>query len=349
VLTRHDDICAVLADHERFSSAEGIRLGSDPAAVAEVSGRMLLVSDVPRHTVLKKAFAPLFSGRALESLVHQVHDLAATLVGRALRRRECDFAVEVATVLPSRVVADIFGAPVEAAADIARLTDEALGSDDPADQAEAHAELFLFSSDLLEESLRRKRSPADAALASAVEILGFEDVLVNVHGVLLAANETTRYAAAGALDVLIRQAPGDVPAVMAGWDLSLAVEEVLRWTCPGMHVLRTATAHTLIRDTEIRAGEQVTVWLASANLDERVFARPEVFDPHRDPNPHLTFGFGRHRCLGERLARIELVALLSELRRQVRAARHLTPPVPRRSNHLRGLERMPVVLTAGAG
>lgn len=345
-LTRYHDICMVLSEHESFSSAEGIRLGSDALAVAAVRGRALLVSDVPRHTLVKRAFAPLFAGRSLADLRSRIDDVVEYVLARALAQQDCDFAAEVATVLPSRVVAEIFSAPDELAGELSRLTAQALGGDDPESQAEAHAELFLLASELLERELRAGNGPMATVLREAVDLLGVEDTVINVHGILLAANETTRYAAAGALAALMGMEGETFQQIMADWSLSVAVEEVLRWTCPGMHLMRTATRDVVIGGTRIRAGDRVTLWLASANLDAAVFDRPDVFDPHRDPNPHLTFGYGRHRCLGERLARMELEALLGGLRRRVRSAVYCAAPQTRRSNHLRGLEEMRVRLVA---
>ncbi|WP_307962006.1 cytochrome P450 [Salinispora arenicola] len=173
-------------------------------------------------------------------------------------------------------------------------------------------------------------------------------MLVNCTNLIIGGNETTRHAASGGLLALaqrpelwrrLRRIPTAVPT---------AVEEVLRWTTPGMHVLRTATRDTEIGGVPIRAGERVVVWNAAANRDEDVFADPQRFDIDRSPNRHIAFGQGGHHCLGAALARLELTILFEEMAKQVtnvrltgadvgallRTERH--PRAPRRTGHLRG-------------
>lgn len=343
-LTRHADIVSVLSDSETFTSELGIRLESGPAAVAAVRGRTLLVSDAPRHTLIKRAFAPMFSGRALAGMQVGVQRVADRVITAAVEVGTCDFAADVAAVVPSVVIGEIFESRADTAQELARLTSEALGAEDPGEQSRAHSELFLYSGELLDECLAGGPSPMAAALTAAVDLIGFEDVVLNIQGILLAANETTRYATAGALGVLIDHCQV-IPQVLTGWDMDSTVEEILRWTCPGMHLVRTATRDVTVGGVPVSAGDRLVLWLASANFDEDVFPEAAEFRADRTPNPHLTFGSARHRCLGERLARMELAAVLRALRRSVHSAEYTGSPTPRRSNHLRGLDHMPVRLT----
>jgi cytochrome P450 len=127
-------------------------------------------------------------------------------------------------------------------------------------------------------------------------------------------------------------------------ELSTAVEEILRYHSPAMHLGRTATTDVVIGGRTIRAGDLVTAWNASANHDDRVFDRPDVLDLGRSPNRHLTFGFGPHFCLGAYLGRAEMTAVLDALRRTVQDIRLRGEPEPLFSTFLRGYSSLPVEL-----
>ncbi|WP_425415295.1 cytochrome P450 [Pseudonocardia acaciae] len=126
--------------------------------------------------------------------------------------------------------------------------------------------------------------------------------------------------------------------------LDSAVEEVLRYTSPALHVMRVATKDVMVGGQLVRAGDSVAVWNSSANRDETVFPNPDTFDLGRSPNRHLTFGIGPHFCLGATLARVELRVLLEVLGRRV-SRMELAGPVRRmRSNFMWGIDHLPVSL-----
>jgi cytochrome P450 len=121
-----------------------------------------------------------------------------------------------------------------------------------------------------------------------------------------------------------------------------AIEEILRWTTPVTHVLRTATADARIGDRVVRGGERVVLWNASANRDERVFADPFGFDVSRKPNDHVGFGYGDHFCLGASLAKLALRVMLEELWNRLPTV-ELDGPVERqRSAFVAGIKHLPV-------
>jgi cytochrome P450 len=122
------------------------------------------------------------------------------------------------------------------------------------------------------------------------------------------------------------------------------VEEILRWTVPGMHTLRTATRPVILGGVEIQPGDRVANWNGSANRDEEVFTDPAAFRVDRSPNRHITFGAGRHLCLGARLARLEMASFLRELLDRVDAIELTGESVINASNFTWGLLRLPVRL-----
>jgi cytochrome P450 len=148
----------------------------------------------------------------------------------------------------------------------------------------------------------------------------------------MAGSEPSRNAMAAGLLALAKD-PDQWQALRA--DRSLlpgAIEEILRWTAPTPYNRRTATQDVSFGDARVLAGQKVTLWWASANRDEAVFTDPDRFDIRRDPNPHLAFGRGSHGCLGERLARMEIGVLLTELADRVAEIRLAGPVDWARSN-----------------
>jgi len=127
--------------------------------------------------------------------------------------------------------------------------------------------------------------------------------------------------------------------------LPLAVEEMLRWTCPLHYFRRTATRDTHIRGQAIKEGDRVVMQYSSANFDEDVFADPMNFDIARNPNPHMAFGHGIHLCLGANLARMEARIFFEEFFRHFAHIESCAAPVFIRSNLIHGFKAMPVLLT----
>jgi cytochrome P450 family 142 subfamily A polypeptide 1 len=173
------------------------------------------------------------------------------------------------------------------------------------------------------------------------ELLG-ESLLLLVGG-----NETTRNAISGGLDALLRD--------RRQWEMLLddperipgAVEECLRWATPVINMARTTTQDVDVRGCTIPQGTQVLLMYASGNRDEKIFERPDEFDILRDPNPHITFGYGTHYCLGASLARVEIRVMLQELVRRLPGITLADPTGAVRHTHssfIRGLLALPVTI-----
>ena len=129
----------------------------------------------------------------------------------------------------------------------------------------------------------------------------------------IAGQENTAYSIAGGVHAFLEH-PDQMAKLQSNQRLlDSAVEEILRWTSPGRHLVRTATTDTVIGDQRIQAGESMALFFNSANRDETVFTSADKFQVDRHPNPHLAFGFGPHFCLGVHLARLELRALFRAL------------------------------------
>ncbi|MFI1471827.1 cytochrome P450 [Streptomyces wuyuanensis] len=353
VLSKHRDIVRVYADSDTFSSAQGMRLGSDPAAVSAVAQRMLIVSDAPHHTRLKRALHQAFGPQQMPRLEGLVTRVVAELVAEAAEVEELDF-IDLAKQLPNRVVCAMMGIPRADWAWIGALTTDAFDSPDESVRSNAHSEIFLYFMELLAE--RRARPGDDLVSQIAHDTLvdegdgterplSDEEIVFNCNGVLSGANETTRYSAAGAVH-MFAELPGqwELLRSLGPAGIAPAVEEILRWTTPGVHALRTAVRDTEVNGTRIAAGDRVTLWNASANRDEDVFTDPHAFRVDRRPNRHVAFGHGRHLCLGARLARFELGALLTEMLGSLDGFELTGPALFNSSNFTWGIRSLPVRL-----
>jgi cytochrome P450 len=162
--------------------------------------------------------------------------------------------------------------------------------------------------------------------------------------ITVAGNETTRGLISSGMYELIRRPELYRQLEANPADLPLAIEEMLRWTCPLHYFRRTATRDKEIRGETIREGDRVVMLYSSANFDEEVFADPLQFDVSRDPNPHLAFGHGIHLCLGANLARLEARIFFEEFFRHFSGIELTGEPVFIRSNSIHGFKRMPVRL-----
>lgn len=344
----------VYRNTDAFTSELGMRIDSDPAAVSAAAGKMLIVTDPPAHQQLRQVMNSAFLPRVVSALDASMRSVIEPLVAEALRKESVDFVSEVAAILPAAIICDIMNVPQSDRSKMIELTSNAFGASVGAgtrcpagqlERTEAHAEIFVYFNDLIE---RRRRNSGNDVISALIEgemcgrRLTDAEILMNCDGLLTGANETTRHASAAGLMALIDH-PGEWDRLRNG-DVGIdsAVEEVLRYTSPALHVMRVATKDVTIGDQLVRAGESVAVWNSSANRDETVFADPDRFDLGRSPNRHLTFGIGPHFCLGATLARVELRVLLQVLAERV-TRMELAGTVRRmRSNFMWGIERLPV-------
>lgn len=160
----------------------------------------------------------------------------------------------------------------------------------------------------------------------------------------VAGNDTVRSAAPGGL-LALAEHPDEQRRLRAGEaDLGTAVDELLRWHPPVLSFRRTAVRDTAVGGHQVRAGDKVVVFHASANYDERAFADPYRLDLSRAPNPHVLFGDGPHVCLGAHFARLQLRVLHEEVRATLPPLTVAGPPKRLVSNFTNGIKALPVGL-----
>jgi cytochrome P450 len=345
----------VLKQAKLFSSAKGMRLGGNPAAVAFAANEMMVVSDGDAHRRLRAVHAPWFTGKALgqmhEALVRRLTRRVTDLIERAA---PFDLMTELASRVPTWALCQMMGVPDAQWDDLAELTDVAFDDSDPGPRATrgraaAHAMIFDQFAKLV--ALRRKE-PGDDIVSALIHTevdgrgLTENEVLLNCDGLMNGGLETTPHAAAGAILEFARR-PELWNRLRHEPDLfDRAVEEILRWTSPPMHAMRVAEQDIRLGDALIREGDRVVVWLPSGNRDERVYDRADELVIDRTRNRHLSFGTGPHYCVGAMLARLELRCLLEVMAGLVESFAVTGEVVRKRSNFLNGIESAEIAIAA---
>ena len=360
--TKHRTITAIELDAKRFISAPRQVLFS--LAHIERSQKMLgnlppstrmrnvTAMDGDDHRVYRAITQSHFLSKALNGIREDIETIANEFVGRMENRGgECDFASDIALNYPLRVIMSILGVPPEDEATMLRWTQQLLTSQDPefnvegANPIQAMAEMFSYLQPII---AGRRANPQDD-IASVVatakidgEYLPDRDVFGYFLIIATAGHDTTSYSLTGGLKALLEN-PDQLARLRADPALlPLAVDEFIRWTSPVKHFIRTATEDVEIEGKQVRAGDLVMLSYPSANRDEDMFDDPFAFRIDRKPNRHLAFGTGPHLCLGQHLAKMELVSFMREFLDRIDDVELAGTPRLVQSTFVGGVKSLPV-------
>ena len=332
-ITKHADVMAIERDNELWINAPRpmlITKEKDDVAKANLAAgggiRTLIHMDDPLHRDIRKIGADWFRPKAMRALRERVDELAKVYVDKLVEKGpECDFVQEVAVNYPLYVILSLLGLPESDFDRMLKLTQEMFGNDDDElgrggkSAEELSAVILDFFNYFTQLTADRRANPTDD-LASAIanakldgEYLNDVDCLSYYVIGASAGHDTTSAAISGGLMALAEN-PDQLARLKADMSLMpLATEEIIRWSAPVKEFMRTATADTEVRGVPIKEGESVLLSYVSANRDEDIFENPHKFDVGRDPNKHLSFGYGVHFCLGAALARMEINSFFTEL------------------------------------
>ena len=358
-VTRHEDIREVSRLPEIFSSAIGHSNLWDLEADALEARRSIIDSDAPDHTRLRRLVSKAFTPRNIRVWEDTTRAIAAELLDEFVAAGGGDWVAMVAAPLPIRVILSILGVPVEDSDFLVELSNYLVeGTGDapslPPDAFGNTTELRLLpfgspASHAMYEyaekiGAERRADPQDDIVTQLVLAEHEGDKLTAAeyrnffHVLVFAGNETTRTAIThGAM--AFADNPDQWDRLVADPSLmDQAVDEVIRWATPVIHMRRTAAADTVLAGTEIAAGDKVVMWYAGANRDPEVFDDPFSFDIGRVDNPHFSFGGGGpHFCLGAFLARMEIQVLLEEMVARGLSLEITEPAVHAPSNFVHGV------------
>lgn len=357
--TDHATVTTILRNHDLFSSeATGndrdfFRPGRGEKALAFGSDepfRVVIRSDPPDHTVLRRLVREPFTPRAVAALEPKIRRIAEGCIDDLLAHgTEADFVRDVAVPLPVTVIAEMLDIPIGRRDDFKRWSDNlalSVGSTTELDPGTA-GEMYSFFDELVRA---RSEHPGDDLMSRLIRGAGDEltavEVVVFCQLLLVAGNETTTNLLGNCLNALfenpgsaheVRNEPSSVPALF---------EEALRFDSPVQGTLRRVTRDTVLCNTELSTDSRVLVLLASANRDPGAFPDPDTFHPARNPTDHVAFGSGIHFCLGAGLTRLEARIVSDVARFRIRS---LTPNGKSRrsgSSLVRGFSSIPVAAVA---
>lgn len=360
-LTRYDDIREVSRRSGDFCSGQGTLIFDQSKSMLEYRNSVITMDD-PEHTRVRKIVSRGFTPRSLQRVRADVEEQSQVILDVVRDRGSCDFVTEVAAVLPLRIVNDMMGVPRSHERRIFELTNVIMGASDPEyipDQSPrgvgsaiyaASEELVALLAELASDRIKNPRDDVITALVAARndDNLNPQELAAFFILLITAGNETTRNAIAHGMHALTL-----FPDQRALW-LSdpetytrLAVEEIVRWASPVLHMRRTVTRDgVMLGEQTFQRGDKVVLWYRSGNQDEDYFPRGTQFDITRERNAHLGFGSpGPHYCLGANLARLELSIFFLKLLALLPDIHTVGEPDYLRANFVHGIKHLRVEFT----
>ena len=358
-VTKHADIMEVERQSDKFINRPMVFLMDQEEyaqRARETNGTMvylrtLVAMDGTDHRAMRGLTQAWFMPQNIRRLDTLVRERARELVDLMMQHDgRVDFANEIAPWYPLRVVMSLIGMPEEKHPELLQLTQALLAPQDEqmkqrgaANANDAKKQVFgAFAKHFQEIIAARKAEPRDDLATLLVQAtidgqpLPPSDLLGYFLILSTAGHDTTSFALSGGMLALL-QHPEQLARLRREPQLvPQAVEEILRWTTPVRHFMRTATEDYVLKGKPVKAGETLMMCYPSANFDEDVFPDATQFRVDRTPNRHIAFGFGVHACLGQHLSRMELKAFLEEFLRRVPQVAIDEPPSLVPSNQVSG-------------
>ncbi len=354
-VTRFNDIFEVDNDHQTFSSEGGITLGPPVTMKPEQQMRtpMFIAMDPPKHDVQRATVAPVVAPRNLASLESTIRERVSSILDGLPRGETFNWVDRVSIELTTQMLATLFDFPFEDRRKLTYWSDVITSApgvlvESPEQRREVLMECLETFTALWHE--RAKKPPkfdlislmahgddTRDMLSRPMELLG------NLILLIVGGNDTTRNSISGGV-LALNQHPAEYDKLRR--DVGVIpnmVSEIIRWQTPLAYMRRTATRDTELRGKQIRAGDKVLMWYISGNRDETAIDRPNEFLIDRPKaRHHLSFGFGIHRCMGNRLAEMQLRIVWEEIMKRFRMVEVVGEPRRNLSAFVHGFTELPV-------
>jgi cytochrome P450 len=353
-LSRHEDVLAAFRNVDAFSNSFGVSL--DPSAFGPDAHKVMsfLALDPPRHTRMRSLVGKGFTPSKVAQMEDRIRAIAIEHLEPALDMGEFDFIADFAGKLPMDVISELVGVPPVDRAEVRRLADLVVHREDglfdvPRAGMDAALTLVGYYQDMVNERRSVRRDDLASALLDAEidgDKLTDEEIIAFLFLMVVAGNETTTKLLGNAWywgwhNPDQGTKPFDDPARVVDW-----IEETLRFDTSSQMLLRVTRMPLELHDTAIPEGAKVLLLIGSGNRDESVFPDPERYDLDRDTTKLISFGNGRHFCMGAPLARLEARIGLGELVKRV-ASYEVDPSGMARvhSINVRGFATLPTKVT----
>ncbi|HEY1651868.1 MAG TPA: cytochrome P450 [Acidimicrobiales bacterium] len=354
-VSTHPEVSSMGADPIGFCSSRGIL--TDEIGTTYDDPPTMMHTDPPRHTRYRRLVQPGFKPSMVRLMEEGVMAKARTLIDTIERGEPVDIVPTLSIPFPLQVICELLGVDGSQWPRFFEWSEAVIPGESEhteAERAELQVEMWGYLIGVAEE---RRAAPAEDLVsvlamtgseegADAADRLSEAELAMFLIQLLVAGNETTRNLISGGLAALAAH-PEQWAALRADPQLiPNAVEELLRWTTPVISFMRTATADCTIRGQAVAAGDPVLLLYASANRDEEVFGTDaDQLRVDRHPNPHLSFGFGPHFCLGAALARLEGRVVLGELAERFESVTPAGPVERTASPVIAGVRAAPLIFS----
>lgn len=350
-ITRFEDIMAVDSNHQSFSSIGGVSIGDRKP---DFEAPNFISMDPPKHDAQRMSVTPAVAPTQLQKMEPLIRERVCRLLDDLPERTPFNWVDRVSVELTTQMLATLFDFPFEERRKLTAWSDlatssEAVGGALPDEERRAGMfEMLNEFKQLWEE--RRMRDPEEhpdfiTLMANDPRMQAMDDMefMGNLILLIIGGNDTTRNSISGGV-LGLSKTGGSFDQLLS--DPSLVpgfVPEVIRWQTPLAHMRRIATEDIELQGQPIKAGDKVVMWYISGNRDESVIHDPETLTVGRNqPRRHLSFGFGIHRCLGNRLAEMQLKVLWEEILKRFKAIDVVKPEVRVRSNFIHGISELEV-------
>ncbi|MCA1474237.1 cytochrome P450 [Bradyrhizobium sp. NBAIM08] len=356
-VSRYNDIMAVELDHATYSSQLGGGL-SIRDVPADMDRRGFIRMDPPRHTEQRKVVAPVAAPRNLAGYEISIRERTRAVLDALPRNESFDWVDKVSTELTTMMLATLFDFPWQERRKLTYWSDVAVCDVNAPDalvhsEEERSAELMRMGDTFKDLWQERAKAPPRLDLISMMahnaetRDLPTTEFLGNLALLIVGGNDTTRNSMSGGL-LALSDNPDQLAKLKADHGLVPSlVAETIRYQTPIIHMRRTATRDCELAGKHIRQGDKIIIWYVSGNRDERVIDRPQHFIIDRaKPRQHLSYGAGIHRCVGDRLADLQLRILWEEILARDLHIEVVGPPRRQHSNFIRGIRELPVRINA---
>ena len=351
-ITKYNDIMDVDTNHQVFSSEPGITIGASTSDQGPLP--MFIAMDPPKHDVQRKTVSPAVSPMNLQILEPLIRERAGKILDSLPIGEEFDWVDKVSMDLTAMTLATLFDIPQEDRRKLTFWSDAVTAVPGHSfiktmdEKMAIFGEYFDYFTRIWNE--RRDAEPKGDLISmlahgEATRNMDLREYHGNVILLTVGGNDTTRNTISGSVLALnqnpdqyrkLRENPGLIPSM---------VSETIRWQTPLAHMRRTATQDIEFRGKQIRKGDKVVMWYVSGNRDEEVIDNPNdyIIDRAR-PRQHISFAFGIHRCVGNRLAELQLRVIWEEILKRFPEVVVTGPPKRVYSSFVKGYERLPVII-----